>query len=79
MSDKVAEIDNAAQAQAQGIAEINIAITDLDNLTQQNAAMVEETTAAAEELKSDVSELRSGAFVFKTGAGYEVEMFQKAS
>lgn len=65
VSDKVSEIDAAAQSQAQSISEISIAMNDLDSLTQQNAAMVEETTAAAVDLKSDVSDLRHGASVFK--------------
>jgi methyl-accepting chemotaxis protein len=62
----VAEINGSAQAQAQGIREINAAMHELDSLTQQNAAMVEETTAASVELRSDVMEMRSSASVFTT-------------
>jgi methyl-accepting chemotaxis protein len=65
VSEVVAEINASAQAQATGISEIDSAMVALDNLTQQNAAMVEETTAASEELKADVSELTSGAAAFR--------------
>lgn len=79
VSEKVSEINAAAQSQAQGVSEISIAMNDLDNLTQQNAAMVEETTAAAVELKSDVSDLRRGASVFKTGTTAEIIALDQAS
>jgi methyl-accepting chemotaxis protein len=51
---QVAEIDSAvstiaesAQQQSSGLQEVNIALTQMDQVTQQNAAMVEETTASA--------------------------------
>ncbi|MDR3449172.1 MAG: methyl-accepting chemotaxis protein [Alphaproteobacteria bacterium] len=47
VSDIVSEIARASQEQATGIDEINTAITQMDEVTQQNAALVEENTAAA--------------------------------
>jgi len=46
----VAEISSASQEQATGIDEVNTAITQMDEVTQQNAALVEENTAAAQSM-----------------------------
>jgi methyl-accepting chemotaxis protein len=61
---KVAEIDGlvteialSAQEQATGLQEVNIAVNQMDQITQQNAAMVEETTAATHSLKGQTAEL----------------------
>jgi len=43
-------IANAAQEQSVGIAEINTAVNSMDQITQQNAAMVEQTNAATQNL-----------------------------
>ncbi len=51
VNDVIAEISSAAGAQATGIEQISAAISDLDQMTQQNSAMVEESAAAAESLK----------------------------
>ncbi|WP_375421448.1 methyl-accepting chemotaxis protein [uncultured Sphingomonas sp.] len=55
------------QAQAAAIAEISAAIGMMDQSTQQNAAMVEETSAAARNLAGDVTGLTEQAARFKTG------------
>ena len=47
VSDIVAEIESATREQASGIDQINTAITHLDKITQSNAALVEESTAAS--------------------------------
>lgn len=47
VSDIVAEIESATREQASGIDQINTAITHLDQITQSNAALVEESTAAS--------------------------------
>lgn len=59
ISDLVAEIAAGAQEQSIGIGEINIGVTQLDKVTQQNAAMVEEATAGSHALNSDASELEA--------------------
>jgi methyl-accepting chemotaxis protein len=53
----VAEISAATQEQSTGLSEINSAVSQLDKVTQQNAAMVEETTAASSALTQEAREL----------------------
>jgi methyl-accepting chemotaxis protein len=62
----VEAITSAAQEQASGLAEITQAVNQMDQLTQQNAGMVEETSAATHALSEEVSELVRlvGQFVF---------------
>ncbi len=57
ISDMVSEIFKYSKEQSIGLNEINGAISLLDEVTQQNAAMVEESTAASHELTSDSEEL----------------------
>ncbi|ARO27970.1 methyl-accepting chemotaxis protein (plasmid) [Rhizobium sp. TAL182] len=65
IGERVAEINRAMEAiatsareQATGLSEINTAINHMDQATQQNAAMVEQSTAAASSLASEASRLR---------------------
>jgi methyl-accepting chemotaxis protein len=58
--------DNRAQSAA--IRDISTAIGDMDRATQQNAAMVEETSAAARQLTGQVARLDAHAATFRTGA-----------
>ncbi|WP_426254899.1 methyl-accepting chemotaxis protein [Sphingomonas sp. DC2300-3] len=51
------EIATAAEQQAMGLSQINIAVSEMDATTQQNAAMVEEATAAARSLAGQADEL----------------------
>ena len=51
VTDIIGEISAAALEQSQGIGQVNEAVTRLDQMTQQNAALVEESAAAAESLK----------------------------
>ncbi|MGO2146789.1 MULTISPECIES: methyl-accepting chemotaxis protein [Halomonas] len=53
----LAEISTAASEQSDGISQVSIAVTDLDQMTQQNAALVEESTTAAEQLKDQSERL----------------------
>ncbi|MCW8092988.1 methyl-accepting chemotaxis protein [Alteromonas sp. ASW11-130] len=57
VNDIMSEIAAASAEQANGIDEINRAVTQMDEMTQQNAALVEESAAAAENLSSQASEL----------------------
>ncbi|HDP80399.1 MAG TPA: HAMP domain-containing protein, partial [Spirochaetes bacterium] len=54
----ISEIAAASQEQKQGIDQINVAVTEMDNMTQQNAALVEETASASEEMAGQARELR---------------------
>ena len=53
----VSEIAASAQEQATGLSQVNSAVNQMDQVTQQNAAMVEETTAASHSLASESAEL----------------------
>jgi methyl-accepting chemotaxis protein len=55
------------QAQSSAITQISAAIGSMDKATQQNAAMVEETSAAARNLSTEVSVLTRQAARFRTG------------
>jgi methyl-accepting chemotaxis protein len=57
ISTLVSEISAGASEQASGLAEINTGISQLDQVTQRNAAMVEQATAASEILSNDASKL----------------------
>ena len=57
INDIVGSIATAANEQATGIGEINTAISQMDHMTQQNAAMVEETSAASHTLAQDAKNL----------------------
>jgi len=59
------EIGLAANQQSSGIDQIGDAVTDLDRVTQQNAALVEESAAAAESLKRQAATLLDSVSVFK--------------
>jgi methyl-accepting chemotaxis protein len=57
VTDIMAEISAASQEQSKGIEQVNIAITQMDDVTQQNAALVEESAAAAESLEEQAHSL----------------------
>ena len=58
VSDIIGEITAAAGEQSDGIGQVNVAVTQLDQMTQQNAALVEESAAAAESLKDQAARER---------------------
>ncbi|MGC4365335.1 methyl-accepting chemotaxis protein [Hydrogenophaga sp. R2] len=57
VSDIIGEITAAAGEQSDGIGQVNTAVVQLDQMTQQNAALVEESAAAAESLKDQAQRL----------------------
>jgi len=57
VGDMIAEITAAASEQSAGIGQVNVAVTQLDQMTQQNAALVEESAAAAESLREQAQRL----------------------
>ena len=57
ISDLIGDIATGAKEQSAGIAEINTGVTQLDQVTQQNAAMVEQSTAASMTLKQEAASL----------------------
>ncbi|MBO6897588.1 MAG: HAMP domain-containing protein [Shimia sp.] len=68
ISSLVSEIARSATDQSAGLAEINSSVVQLDQVTQANAAMVEEATAAGQMLAKDASELMAMVSSFKTDA-----------
>ncbi len=72
VTDIMAEISAASTEQSSGIDQVNHAVNEMDEVTQRNAALVEESAAAAEALKGDVSQLERAASVFKLGNGRDV-------
>ena len=65
VADIVGEIASASREQSAGIAQINQAVTELDGVTQQNAALVEETSAASSALQVQAHELATLAASFR--------------
>ena len=65
VTDIVAEISAASSEQSTGVAQIGEAVAQLDQTTQQNAALVEESAAAAESLKSQAHRLVDAVAVFR--------------
>ena len=57
MTQVIAEISSAASEQSSGIGSVNGTVGDLDTMTQQNAALVEESAAAAEHLSEQARAL----------------------
>jgi methyl-accepting chemotaxis protein len=68
VSDIIGEISAASREQADGIEEINRAVTQMDEGTQQNAAMVEEATAAAASMREQADKLATLTAFFKLAA-----------
>ncbi len=69
VTDIMAEIAAASIEQSSGIEQVNQAITQMDEVTQQNAALVEEAAAAAESLEEQAQVLSQAVSVFKVRDG----------
>ena len=61
----VGEISNASTEQSTGISQVGQAIANLDQMTQQNAALVEQSAAAAQSLQHQADELAKSVAIFK--------------
>ncbi|OAX56603.1 methyl-accepting chemotaxis protein [Xanthomonas graminis] len=73
VTDIMGEISAASQEQSSGIEQVNQTITQMDEATQQNAALVEEATAAARSLEDQAMQLTEAVAVFKIDARHAVE------
>ena len=69
VTDLMGEISAASQEQSQGVAQVGEAVTQMDQVTQQNAALVEEMAAAASSLNNQAAELVSAVAFFKLPGG----------
>jgi methyl-accepting chemotaxis protein len=65
VADIMGEISSASVEQSQGVSQVGEAVTNMDQATQQNAALVEEMAAAATGLKSQAAELVQTVAIFK--------------
>jgi methyl-accepting chemotaxis protein len=70
VTDLIGEIASAAGEQRDGIAQVNLAVSNLDQMTQQNAALVEESAAAAQSLREQAGRLTEVVSVFRLESGY---------
>jgi methyl-accepting chemotaxis protein len=68
MTDLVAEIAASSKEQANGLSEVNTAVNSMDQVTQQNAAMVEQTSAAIRSLADEADQLAKLFRRFNVGA-----------
>ncbi len=65
LTEIVSEISSASAEQSAGVSQVGEAVTQLDQTTQQNAALVEQSAAAAESLKQQAQELVAAVAVFR--------------
>ena len=76
VTDIMSEISNASQEQSRGIEQVNMSIIEMDSMTQQNAALVEEAAAAAQSLQDQANELAHVVSIFKLVEGEEAQVVQ---
>ncbi len=73
----ISEIAAGAHEQATGLVQVNTAITQMDQVTQQNAAMVEEATAASHSLSQETAQLSDLIGQFKVGQAASSEPLRR--
>ncbi|WP_321818591.1 MULTISPECIES: methyl-accepting chemotaxis protein [unclassified Paraburkholderia] len=75
VTDIMGEIASASVEQNTGIEQVNVAVTQMDEVTQQNAALVEQASAAAQAMADQAETLRAAVSVFKVSeAGHSEGM-----
>jgi methyl-accepting chemotaxis protein len=74
MNGVIRDIASSAEEQSTGLSEVNTAVNQMDQMTQQNAAMVEQTSAASEALLHEGGELARLISRFKVGAALDVKV-----
>ena len=79
VNDLIGEISSASMEQSTGIGQIGDAVNQLDQVTQQNAALVEESAAAAESLKVQAAQLAQVVSVFKVSDESRAEIARAPS
>lgn len=65
----IAELSSTSVEQSQGLGQVSSAVQQLDHVTQQNAALVEQSAAAAESLRHQAAQLADAVKVFKVREG----------
>ncbi len=71
VSDNVAEIATASQEQSEGISQVNKAVLQMDDMTQENASLVEQAAAASETVDAQARELKELVAFFQIGSTHE--------
>ena len=79
VNDQVTSIATAAREQATGLAEVNTAVNQMDQMTQQNAAMVEETNAAGQTLTQESEQLKTLLGNFRLNAAGAADNRRRAA
>jgi len=79
VTDLMGEISAASNEQALGVSQVGEAVTQMDQTTQQNAALVEEMAAAASSLKSQATELVQAVAFFKVNGGHAASSMPRTS
>ncbi|KDC23584.1 putative methyl-accepting chemotaxis protein II [Bordetella bronchiseptica E014] len=74
VTDIMGEISAASDEQSSGIEQVNRAVSQMDEVTQQNAALVEEAAAAAGSLQEQAQRLAEAVSVFKINAGEVIDV-----
>ncbi|MFD2173982.1 PAS domain S-box protein [Rhodobacter lacus] len=76
---QVSGLASSAREQATGLDEINLAMTQLDQVTQQNAAMFEETSAATQSLRQEADELAASTaqFAVRREGAHDAEPYEQ--
>lgn len=72
VTDIMGEISAATVEQSSGIDQINLAVAQMDGVTQQNAVLVEEATRVAEELRRHIGSVGQAVSTFRLQAGHRV-------
>jgi methyl-accepting chemotaxis protein len=65
VNDMIGEITAAAAEQSTGLGHVNASVSQLDQMTQQNAALVEQSAAAAESLRQQAGRLQEAVAMFR--------------
>jgi methyl-accepting chemotaxis protein len=74
VNDIISRISVASNEQAEGIAEVNLAVGQMDDMTQQNAALVEQAAAAAASLHEQTVNLARAVSIFRIEGGEELAL-----
>ncbi|MEH2921772.1 methyl-accepting chemotaxis protein [Samsonia erythrinae] len=77
VTDIMGEIDSASDEQSRGIGQVGQAVSEMDSATQQNAALVQEASAAAVSLEEQAARLTQAVAVFKLSGAVEQRNVQQ--
>jgi len=79
VSNIMSEITTASFEQSKGISEVNRAIAKMDEVTQQNAALVEQAATSSASMQEQVDKLKHAVHIFKIGDGDDVDAAEASS